>query len=220
MSHHKVEKSYGCIRQCKQCNGDMSLISREIEDSSFPWRESGDKFACNDCLHTIVIADPSTIITALLSALVMFSIEGYALQNGFTDFVTHAWNSSIGFSALAIFIVILFIVFFIGALLNLSRGAQQLYHLISYPILSGRDIVKSLRSLFLILILGALPWAIAIGMGMFNDKYLNAGEWFGLLMLPLIFSPIFIAEKLNVSSASVFFASAFWLGLGLSIWLL
>lgn len=209
-----------CVRRCNQCNGEMTFKKRAVEESSFPWRERGDLFACNNCQYETVIADPSTIITALLSAIVIFLVEGYALQNGLIDFVTHAWSSMSAFAALAIFIVVLFIFFFFGAMLNFIRGLQQLYQHLFHPILSGGEVVRKIFVLLLILILGILPWGIAIGMGMFNDEYLHAGEWFGLLMLPLIFSPIFLAVKLNVSPAAVFFASAFWLGLGLSIWIL
>lgn len=189
----------------------MQATAREYENSPLPWRDSAIRFECGSCQHTAAIADPTTITTSILSALLTIAVLIYAVVNGFLLFISEQFSSSISWILFAIFLSVVFLGFSVGALLNLFSGIRDIRQRVRYPMTMSQG---SPHQIILTLTLGALPWGIAIGFGFLNDLFLNNVEWIAYLLLPIIFAPILLASKLKLSPVSVFLACIFWGAIG------
>lgn len=207
-------------RKCKRCKGKMQVKSKEIDvdNSDLPEDDQATCFICDNCNHEVLITDSATIITAIVSALFIIFIEAYALINGFVDFLVHSFSASIGFSLLAVFLSLLFILFAIGAWVNLTSGVFDLFQRYSYPKLEDK---YNYRPLIMTLSLGIFPWLLAAGLGYINYQFFDDNEAFATLMLVVVAVPIFLAPKFNVTFLAAFLACALWGVLGaFIIWLL
>lgn len=206
-----------CVRQCNECKGNMQDERKEVEASGFPWRDRYARFICDNCTQEVLIAEPVTIISAMCTGLIILSIQLYALMNGFLDFIVYSFSTTIGFKLLAIFLGFLFILFSIGAGLNLKNGIVYLLKRQAHPVLKTEG---NLGPLVVALFLGVLPWIFAVSLGYINYQLLDDNKLFGFLMLPVIASPVFLAPKFNVTYIAVFLSSAFWAGIGgLAVWM-
>lgn len=131
------------------------------------------------------------------------------------SFLKYSLNESIAYSILCVLILLLTTVMFLGGLINVSRGIHLLHIRASYPLLNK---LSAWNITITTLVLGAIPWFLAICMGYIHDHYIHFGRhWALLLVIPVIFSPIFAAKYLGTTVIGVILASAFWLGVGLLV---
>lgn len=202
------------VRYCSQCGGRMTVAAKEVEEMKVPGRESGLRFACESCNHSVWIASTLTTFTNFGSAALILSVMAYAFNNGLVDFIVTAFGESLGWLLGAVFLALLVLAFALGSLLNLISGIGHILQRKRHRLLAG---TPDGQSLIVTALLGLAPWILAVIAGMLNDRYLNADTWFGYALVPIIFAPILLAPKLNASMTGTFFASALWLVLGVSV---
>jgi hypothetical protein len=173
------------------------------------------EYACNYCNKSVWLASWSAIIFNLFSGLATVIGLAYWLYNGLIDFVWSMFGEGILWSVLGVFLVIVFIVFSYGAILLISSSVRDISTRLYYPAVNSKTIKKQqLRKIITLLVLGISPWAIAVGLGLLNEAYFDIDKNFVILLMPVVFCPIFFAKKIGVRPVSVFLACFFWALLG------
>lgn len=202
------------VRACSQCDGQMIVTAKEAEQYEGPGREHGLRFTCQRCDRSVSIASSLTIFTNLASALMVLCGGIYAFSNGLGGFIIYAATESILWFFGALFLTLFVLAFAVGGYLLLTSGIEKISVRKKHPLVAGPS---DNASLIVTALLGLAPWVLAIIAGMLNDLYLDVEPWVAYTIMPIIFSPIFLAPKFNASRAGTFFASAIWLFLGVSV---
>ncbi len=196
-------------RLCRSCGGSMKSIVREDENWPGPGAEKGLRFTCSDCEETVWIGDRITIYATLFSGIGAFGVVAYALLNDAPDFIMGAFSESPTFASISIGagLLLFLVVFLIGGVLLVTNGIRMTHNCAAYP-LQSKDVSSS--QIWRILILGLLPWLLAVGFGMLNYTYFNLGDEILLIVFPIVAAPIYLAPKFGVAWMSVFTSTAFW----------
>lgn len=205
-------------RRCRSCASVMKPVARENEKWNGPGRKSGLRFACVECGEEAWIADRNSMIAILASGVVVLALATYALLNDALGFIESALftEGTVISIMVALALMLLLLLFIFGGIGVLISGGTMLRNRHAYPII-GDDHSKS--QIWLILILGIIPWLVFMGFGMvtfYND--IRVGEWVMFILFPIGFSPMFLAEKVGVSGGAVFMAAVFWLAAGGGTW--
>lgn len=205
-------------RQCKECQNKMYFKSMKTQSNTkTPWNDKEFLYLCDTCNYEAVITHSTSILNNIVSGFFILIALCYFLLTGLFEFILYSFTQSF-FSIIAgIILTLLVILFFIGSLLNIKSGFQQIQTNMNYPLIKNKsDNIQNSNQIRTALFLGALPIVFALLFGMIDFYWYEINETWVMLLLPIIFSPIIFAHKLKSSVIEVFYGTLFWFILGLS----
>jgi hypothetical protein len=196
-------------RQCNLCKSEMIKSSKEpMVKGAFFWGELYEEYICQSCNHKTDILLTSSILYNIFTSLFGLGLLVYSILN-FDEFLS--WFS-LGISGwvLAAIIALIFSILILGSFFTTRTSIKAIRHNIKYPNLNPGFV---LLSFFLTMVISALPVVFSIGFGMYDFYVKDINEGATLILLPVIFSPLFLGTKLGLSFAGLFMGCCFWMGI-------
>jgi len=206
------------IRQCKECLENMYLQSdKKDSNSKIPWSDKQSLFICKTCNHKAIITRKSSILNNIVSGIFILILVCYFLFTGLFEFILYSFTQSL-FSILGGIVLMIFsILFFVGSIINIINGFQQMQTNNTYPIVNNEmNNTKTNKQMKLSLFLGILPIIFSLLLGMIDFYWYEINDVVVMFLLPIVFSPIIFANKLKSSIINVFYGTLFWFVLGLA----
>lgn len=202
-------------RQCNKCQNKMHFNSHVKDSYKFiPWSDKQALFKCESCHHQAAITYNSSVLNNIISGFFILIALCYFLLTGLFEFILYSFTQSFFSILMGVGLTILVILFFVGSLLNIKNGFQQIQTNITYPMFHQTKNSQS-NVVYLSLFLGALPIVFSVLLGMIDFYFYPFNEIWVIFLLPIIFSPIIFAYKLKSSVINVFYGTLFWIVLSI-----
>lgn len=111
-------------------------------------------------------------------------------------------------AAIMLFFGIVVIIVIAGGVINSISAVNAIKHNGKYP-----NLTHSAHLPFLLtMLVSALPVGLVIGFAMFDHYVKNIDESLMVIILPIIFSPLFVGSKLKLNFLGLFMGMVFWMG--------
>lgn len=197
------------IRQCSQCKNQMTQSqNKPVRTPPHIWGEVVQEYDCSHCDHKTTITQPSSILFHLLTGISGIAVFIYGCFK-VKAFLILLSSDMIGALA-AVFIGLLFLLYVFGSGFAMKTAIQAFFHNRQYPNLSPRSAVAH----FLITMgVSSLPVALCVGFGFYDFYVKDIKEGAATILIPIIFSPLFLGTKLGVSFMGLFLGCCFWMAL-------
>ena len=203
------------IRKCKQCNSNMYVKVQNQEKELHPLDDKENIFVCESCGHEVNIATNSSTLRNFITGIFTFGFLIYFLITGLFDFILYSFTQSFFSTLLGIGLILVVLFFAAGCYIVLKNGIIQIKMKKSYHLVDSEEYLKqNNKQIYLALFLGALPLLFAIGIGYIDFYLYEINETMAFIFIPIVFSPIIFAKKLNSSIIGVFYGTIFWAILG------
>ncbi|MCJ8322658.1 MAG: hypothetical protein HRU29_01125 [Rhizobiales bacterium] len=210
------EDDYAHKRRCHKCDGQMDALRRSAETVSVPWKDKGIDFKCTNCDEVVYIANSDSVITSFVAAIVVVGGIFYLLATGLLDFILYSFNEFSVWILFGIFLIAVILAFLYGVWVNLKSTLELVVQKRQNPQINIKPLSKRQGHS---LALGLAPWLLAVGFGYLNDRLQILDKNTVFLVLPIIFSPLLLAPKLNTTIFRAFLGCIFWLILGFLVYI-
>ena len=198
------------IRFCAHCSGQRKAVACRRESSPWLLHDRFVTWRCEDCQDDMDLLSGETVVLRLtVLAGIVALISWLGLSGGLSALfeVFTKWSWTLLPAAVAVMLLL-------SAVLTAWHILIELVHDLDLRRENPRTAGPSgWGRLGQTLALGLIPWLLAGGLYLFYQHVYRLKEIIVFLMLPLIFSPIFLANRLSLSQMGTFLATLFWLAL-------
>ena len=194
-------------RACIACEQSMTVVDCSEENSPWIFRHRKLHFGCKSCNAETQIYDGPSIAYHFFVILTILALALYVYDNnGYSD--TFALISDFSLlSLLGLFYLFLILIGVFGLINSTIEFSRDIANRFRHPLTEGGGPMR----LILTLLMGLVPWAIAIGFGMFDWFVHDLDEWIAIILIPIFISPIVFAGRFGLAPAGVFLSAFFWL---------
>ncbi|MGL1932220.1 MAG: hypothetical protein OCC45_10720 [Desulfotalea sp.] len=182
--------------------------NKPIRTPPYIWGEMVQKYECSHCGHTTRITLPSSILFNLFTGISGIVLFIYGILN-IEVFYALLFSDIVG-TFTAVFLGIFFIVYVLGSFFTMKTAIKSFFHNRQYRNLTPRSAVLNF---LMTMALSSTPVLLAVGFGFYDHFVKDIKDGLATILILIIFSPLFLGEKLGLSFTGLFIGCCFWMAL-------